>query len=109
MKYIIVWTLTFNDKWNALTRAQRMELQNESLPEVIEKYQHSIRLRTADAEGFSADFQDIIIIETASLKDYYCMLQDMRNSKVLSESYLKITNIFIGVENAHEVYQSNTI
>ncbi|CDH32251.1 darcynin family protein [Xenorhabdus bovienii] len=107
MKYVIIWTLIFNEKWNALNRSERQQLQNESLPEILSKYKNSINMRTIDTEGFTADFQDFAIIETEKLDDYYCMLQDMRNTRVLSEGYLKISKIFMGIENAHEIYESN--
>ncbi|OWO81396.1 hypothetical protein B5C26_14530 [Photorhabdus luminescens] len=109
MKYVIIWTLVFSDKWNALNRSQREQLQNESLPEILVKYNDFISLRTVDSEGFSADFQDFVIIETESLEHYYCMLQDMRNTTVISEGYLKISNIFMGIENAHEIYKSHKL
>ncbi|MHC6529712.1 darcynin family protein [Vibrio proteolyticus] len=107
MKYVVIWTLVFHDKWNALDRQRRKELQDEMLPQIIEKYQGKINIRTVDTEGFSAKFQDFVIIETDCLSEYYCMLQDMRNTKILSEGYLKISNIFMGIENAHEIYQKN--
>lgn len=105
MSYVIIWTLVFSDKWNSLSREQRKALQNESLPSIIEKYKDYIHLKTVDTEGFSSKFQDFVIISTKSLDHYYCMLQDMRNTTVLSEGYLKISNIMIGIDNAHEIYQ----
>ncbi|AYA40611.1 hypothetical protein HZS38_09465 [Xenorhabdus nematophila] len=107
MKYVIIWTLVFHDKWNALTRNERKKLQNTSLPEILEKYHSTISLRTIDTEGFTAEFQDFVIIETENLSDYYCMLQDMRNTLVFSEKYLSISKVFMGIENAHEIYDDN--
>ncbi|PHM48296.1 darcynin family protein [Xenorhabdus miraniensis] len=107
MKYVIIWTLIFHQKWNALTRYERKKLQNEHLPEILKKYSSSISLRTIDTEGFTAEFQDFVIIETENLSDYYCMLQDMRNTQVFSEEYLSISKVFMGIENAHEIYNAD--
>ncbi|MBC8945923.1 MULTISPECIES: darcynin family protein [Xenorhabdus] len=107
MKYVIIWTLILHQKWNALNRNERKKLQNEHLPEILKKYSSSISLRTIDTEGFTAEFQDFVIIETENLSDYYCMLQDMRNTRVFSEGYLNISKVFMGIENAHEVYNDD--
>ncbi len=109
MNYTMIVLLEFYPSWLALSREQRREHAN-TLYGIIEKYHGKVNVRFFDAEALPGrDYTDFVICETTDLQLYHYMWEEIRDSKVYTNGYMRIKDVIMGMENAFREYESDVL
>jgi hypothetical protein len=93
MNYTILVLMTSTRDWLTLSREQRKAFTAQELAPIFEKYGEQVRVRFLDAEAFTARCSDVAIFETADLKQYYFLMEEIRDSKIFTVPYFQINDI----------------
>jgi hypothetical protein len=62
-----------------------------------------VKMRFFDAEAFSGRYTDVLMWETAEVKDYQCLVEDLRET-LFWGTYFEIVEIVPAIENAYALY-----
>ncbi|WP_277620422.1 darcynin family protein [Chromobacterium sphagni] len=65
-----------------------------------------MRMRWFDAEAFTGRCSDIALFETKSIKDFYYLIDALRDSKIGTEPYFEFLDIIPAVENGFREYDA---
>lgn len=107
MKYTIVMTYTYAAEWLQKTREQREAFNDEYLNPIFGKYGKTVKVRFFDAEAFVARFSDFVIFETEDLKQYYFLIEELRDSPLFAQRLAKIEDLFMGIEGGYREFERN--
>ncbi|OLZ65383.1 hypothetical protein AV521_32430 [Streptomyces sp. IMTB 2501] len=107
MKTTIILTYTFTPAWLALSREERNAMAGAHIHPVFAKYADRVSARFFDAEAFTTDFSDFAMLETDDLKAYYFLVEELRDSPLISQGYLVMNNIFMGVEAGFQAFEAH--
>jgi hypothetical protein len=91
----------FLPKWLRLDWQQRSEFRGEYIAPVFEKYANVVQAKFYDAEAFDAEVSDFMVLNAADLKSYYFLMEELRETPLFAEEYIKIQKILIGLEDGH--------
>jgi hypothetical protein len=105
MKYTIVMTYTYAAEWLQKTREQRQAFNDEFLNPLFGKYIKTVKVRFFDAEAFESRFSDFVIFETEDLKQYYFLIEELRDSPLFAQRLAKLEDIFMGIEGGHQEFE----
>lgn len=75
------------------------------LAPIFEKYADNVNVRFLDAEAFSARCSDIVIFETEDLKQYYFLMEEIRDSKIFTIPYFQINDIIPCIEGGFVAFE----
>ena len=97
MKYMMVVLLEFYPSWLALPREER-RTHAASLQELMQKYEEHVTVRFFDAEALPGkDYTDFVMCET------------IRDSIPYTSGYVKIKEVIMGMENAFQTYEKESL
>ncbi|MDH6700562.1 darcynin family protein [Streptomyces griseoviridis] len=105
MKYGIVIRYQFAPAWLQLSREERGRYQEIFQKDVVGPYTDRLTVRHFDAEAFSADFSDFLLIETDDLEAYYYFIEGLRDSDFIARGLARIHDITIGVPDGYKGYE----
>lgn len=105
MKYGIVLTYTVTPRWLALPREERNALRTAHIEPVFAAYADRVTARFFDAEAFHARLSDFAVLETEDLAAYYFLIEELRDSPLISQGYLTFGEVFLGVEDGFQEYE----
>ncbi|GGT84765.1 darcynin family protein [Streptomyces violascens] len=105
MKYGIVLTYTVTTRWLALSRAERNAMRTAHIEPVFAAYADRIAARFFDAEAFHTRVTDFAVLETEDLRAYYFLIEELRDSPLISQGYLAFSEIFLGVQDGFQEYE----
>lgn len=105
MKHGIVLTYTFTPRWLALPRAERNAMRSTHIEPVFAQYADRITARFFDAEAFNGRVSDFAVLETEDLGAYYFLVEALRDTPLISDGYLVLGDIFIGVRDGFHAYE----
>ncbi|MEE4420553.1 darcynin family protein [Streptomyces bugieae] len=105
MPYMIILGYSFSPQWLALDRAERRRLKDAHIGPIAARYADRVRMRFFDAEAFQTQFSDFALLETEDLQAYYFLVEELRDTPLISQGYLTIKDIFLGVEDGHQAYE----
>lgn len=105
MKFTVVVAYTLSVDWLRKSRVERTRFNEQHIAPIINKYADVLNMRFFDAECFETRFTDFMIVETESLKSYYFMFEELRDSAIVTDGYLSFDKIFIGIEDGHKQYE----
>jgi chlorite dismutase len=105
MKYAILVLMTSTKEWLSLSREQRNAFMTEELTPVFEKYANKVSARFLDAEAFTARCSDVVIFETEDLKQYYFLMEEIRDSKIFTIPYFQINDIIPCAEGGFVTFE----
>jgi hypothetical protein len=109
MRYMMIVLLEFYPSWLALPREERRK-HAAALGEIVEKYGKHVRVRFFDAEALPGkDFTDFAVCETEDMTQYHYMWEEIRDSTVYTNGYMKVKDVVIGMENAFRSYESEVL
>lgn len=91
-------------EWLSLSRDQRNHFRDTVLNPIFARYP-SVKVRFFDVEAFTAKCSDIAMFETTDIRQYYFVIDAIRDSKVFTEPYFEFLDIFPAVENGFEDYE----
>jgi len=107
MKYTIIMTYTYQPEWLQKTREQREAFNDEFLKPLFGKYIKTVKARFFDAEAFVARFSDFVIFETEDLKQYYFLIEELRDSPLFAQRLAKVEDIFVGIEDGYQEFEKS--
>lgn len=55
------------------------------------------------------DCTDFVVCETEDLKAYHFMWEEIRGHPVYTNGWMRIKNVVIGMEDAHQVYEQECL
>jgi hypothetical protein len=107
--YVFVVLLEFYPSWLALPRERRRQLASE-LYEIAARARDRVRTRFFDAEAFAdGTYTDFVICETADPKAYHFLWEQIRDTPVYHQGYMKIKNVLLGLENGYVQYEREAL
>ena len=107
LTYTIIMCYNFSNAWLGKTREQRKAFEMEHVAPIFARYDKLLKRRTYDAEGFVTEFTDFMIIETTDLAHYYYMVEELRDSRLLSDGLCSIDKVFIGIEDGYLKFEDD--
>ncbi|MCA6609924.1 darcynin family protein [Bacillus safensis] len=109
MKYMMVVLLEFYPSWLTLPREER-RTHAASLQELMQKYEEHVTVRFFDAEALPGkDYTDFVMCETDDLKFCHFMWEEIRDSIPYTSGYVKIKEVIMGMENAFQTYEKESL
>jgi len=90
--------------WLALPRAERNHFNEQVLTPIFARYP-AVKVRWYDVEAFTARASDIAVFETASLQDYYFVIDAISDTAVCTVPYFEFVEIFPAVEDGFAEYE----
>ncbi|MEV0411700.1 darcynin family protein [Streptomyces sp. NPDC050448] len=105
MNHGIVLTYTLTPRWLALTRAERNEMRATHIEPVFARYADRITARFYDAEAFNGRISDFAVLETEDLGSYYFLIEALRDTPLITDGYLVLGEILIGVRDGFQAYE----
>lgn len=103
--YAFFALLRVHPNWLRLSRPERRRFEAETLKPIYARYP-AVRMRWFDAEAFSARCSDIALFETESIKDFYYLIDALRDSPLLTEPYFEFVDILPAVEDGFRDYDA---
>jgi hypothetical protein len=109
MRQVMIVLLEFYPTWLALPREER-RVYAGALQEIMSKYSSAVRVKFYDAEALPGkDYTDFVICETEDIKQYHYMWEEIRDSDTYAKGYMKIKDVIMGLENAYQAYESESL
>ena len=108
LTYTIIVCYDFDKGWLAKSRDERKTFEKEHVVPILVKYGDRLKRRAFDAESFTSEFSDFMIIETSDLPAYYLMIEDLRQSALFTKGLAKIVKIFMGIEDGFYTFEAVT-
>jgi hypothetical protein len=102
--FAIFLMLTATEHWLRLPREQRRRLSDEHVGRALERFP-GLRLRYFDAEAFTADCSDLMMIETQNLTAYYDFIETLRDSPILTVPYFRFVRIVPTIEEGYRQFE----
>ncbi|MCL9782298.1 hypothetical protein M9194_12765 [Vibrio sp. S4M6] len=65
-----------------------------------------IQIPGLDTQAFTTKCSDIAVFETENIQDYYFLIEELRDSKIFSEPYFEIVDIFPAIENGFVEFEA---
>ncbi len=88
--------------WLQIPTKERFEFLAETITPILKKY-HTVKMRFFDSEAFSGHFTDVLMWETAAVKDYQFLVEELRET-LFWGTYFEIVEIVPAIENAYALY-----
>ncbi|WP_441249019.1 darcynin family protein [Kitasatospora sp. McL0602] len=107
MKYTIVLGYTLTPKWLALSREERNAMRAAHIQPIFARYADRVSARFFDAEAFNTRFSDFVLLETEDLGAYYFLVEELRDSVLISQGYLVLGDVTLGVEDGFQRYEES--
>ncbi|WP_406796495.1 MULTISPECIES: darcynin family protein [Brevibacillus] len=109
MRYMMSVLLEFYPSWLALSREERNN-HAASSQKIVQKYNQHVQARFFDAEALPGkEFTDFVVCEVDDLKQYHYIWEEIRDSLVYTQGYMKIKDVIMGMENAFKSYESEVL
>ncbi|KIF06414.1 hypothetical protein PL81_07620 [Streptomyces sp. RSD-27] len=105
MTYGIVLTYTLTPRWLALTRDERNRMRSTHIEPLFARHADRITARFFDAEAFNGRFSDFAVLETDDLGAYYFLIEALRDTPLISEGYLVLGEVVLGVRDGFQAYE----
>jgi Darcynin, domain of unknown function len=97
--FMLVKTTT---TWLQIPTDRRFEFLEETIKPILAKHP-TVKMRFFDSEAFSGRFTDVLMWETAQVKDYQLLVEELRVTPFWG-TYFKIVEIVPAIENAYAIF-----
>ncbi|GAA0486933.1 darcynin family protein [Streptomyces stramineus] len=108
MRYTVILSYAFTPAWLGLSRGERNAMEERYIQPVFAKYADRVAARFFDAEAFHAQHTDFALLETEDLEAYYHLVEELRDTPLISGRYLAFTDVRIGVEGGYRAFEELT-
>src|SRR5262245_19579644 len=92
------------EAWLRLPRAERRKIAGVCLGGAIAE-PGALSLRHFDAEAFTAECTDVLLVETASPVTYYDFMERLRDTALITEPYFLIVRVVPAIENGFQDFE----
>jgi hypothetical protein len=107
MKYTIVLAYRYSAEWLQKTREQRQAFNDQYLNPILGKYGKTVNARFFDAEAFTSRFSDFVLFETEDLRQYYFLIEELRDSPLFAQGLARIEDLFMGIEGGYREFEAS--
>jgi Darcynin, domain of unknown function len=97
--FMLVKTTT---NWLQIPTNQRFEFVTTIIAPIIAKYP-TVKMRYFDSEAFSGRYTDVIMWETAHVRDYQSLVEQLRET-LFWGTYFEIVEIVPAIEDAYAIF-----
>ena len=104
MKYVFFILLRATPAWLRLSREQRRAMNAEHLVPLLAGGE-AIRMRYFDAEAFSADCSDVMMVETDDPTRHYFFMEHLRDSPMFTVPYFEVEQIIPCIEDGYVQFE----
>ncbi len=104
--YSIVMCYTFSNEWLQKPAAERRAYEGEHIFPIFIRHGERIKRASFDAEAFTTQFSDFMILQTEDIGSWYLLMEELRASPMLTKGYVTIANVIIGVNNEYKQQQA---
>jgi hypothetical protein len=109
MKYAIVMLLKYSKDWLAMPREERNRFHESRLAPIFERYGARVGLRFFDAEAFCAEASDFALFEFQDPRDYYFLMEELRDTELFSKGWLEVKGITLGIEDGYRDFERESM
>ncbi|MDM1764154.1 MULTISPECIES: darcynin family protein [unclassified Acinetobacter] len=99
--FILLKTTT---EWLKLERKQRNQIADDAFSKIFKD--ESVSLKMFDAEAFSAKCTDVAMFQTENLKNYYFVIERLRDSVLITHPYFEIIDIIPTIEDGFKLFEA---
>jgi len=103
-RYAVFILLRATEQWLRLTRDARRQLSDQHVGNALRKLP-ALKLRYFDAEAFSADCSDIMLIETTDLRQHYDFIEMLRDSPLVTAPYFEFIKVVLTIEDGFRDFE----
>ena len=103
--YTIIVTMTATPAWLSLSRTERNHFTGTLLQPLFTRWSDRVQVRFFDAEAFTARCSDVAIFTALDLKDYYCLMEQLRDTPFFAQPYFLLNDVIIGLENGYQAFE----
>lgn len=109
MKYTIVIAYAFSPQWLLKSWQERADYVATHVRPILSAYADRVSVRLFDAEAFSTEHSDFMILESSDMKDYYFFMEALRESRLFKDQLVSFKQILIGIEDGFEAYEREAL
>jgi hypothetical protein len=102
--YTLFLMLIATEHWLSLSRSERRRLSDAHVGTSLQTFS-GLRLRYFDAEAFTADCSDLMMIETEDLTAYYDFIETLRDSPMFTVPYFRVVRIIPTIEDGFRQFE----
>ncbi|MEP7319873.1 MAG: darcynin family protein [Panacibacter sp.] len=99
MRYQVLLLLKATPKWLALSKTYRERIFTDVVYPLFLTFTDVLQIQVFSSQAFHATVSDVVKIETESMEIYYKFLEQLKSSRMFSESYFELHDIIVGAEN----------
>ena len=103
--YTILMMMTATPAWLGQSRQERAIFTATVIQPVLERYADRVQVRFYDAEAFAAHCSDFAMFTTRDLKDYYFLIEALRDTALFAVPYFVVNDVLIGLENGYQAFE----
>ena len=109
MKYGIIILYNFDPSWLRLSRDERGTHERVFQEEIVGPAAGALTIRHFDAEAFSAEFSDFLLVETEDLQAYSYFIERLRDSDFIAQGWACLKDISIGIQDGYKEYEHDLV
>jgi chlorite dismutase len=106
-RFTLFLMLEATEAWLRLPRDERRHLSDTHVGGALQRFP-ALRLRYFDAEAFTADCSDVMLIEADDLTAHYDFMEMLRDSPMLTVPYFRIVRIIPAIEDGFRAFEERT-
>ncbi|WP_425101037.1 darcynin family protein [Tropicibacter sp. S64] len=104
MQLTVFLMLMATPEWLALDRLERARLSGSALDAAFADT--TVSFRFYDAEAFSARVSDVMVITADTARDYYFVIERLRDTALIAHRYFQIVEIVPAFENGFREFEA---
>lgn len=90
--------------WLRLERSERNKIADDVFSQLFQD--ESITLRMFDAEAFTTKCTDVAMFQTEDMKQYYFLIERLRDSILITHPYFEIIEIIPTIEDGFRLFEA---
>lgn len=102
--FAIFLMLRATEQWLRHTRAERRAMADTHLGAALARLP-ALSIRHFDAEAFSADCSDVMLVETSDMQQYYDFIEFLRDSPLVTAPYFEFVRIIPAIEDGFRRFE----
>jgi Darcynin, domain of unknown function len=102
--FMLVKTTT---AWLQISTKQRFEFLDQVIQPILKNHP-SVKIRYFDSEAFSGRVTDLLMWETAAVKNYQALVEALRET-LFWGTYFEVVEIIPAIENAYVIFNETDL
>jgi hypothetical protein len=102
LNYVYFMLVKTTTTWLQIPTSKRFEFLEETIKPILTKHP-AVKMRFFDSEAFSGRFTDVLMWETADIREYQILIEKLRET-LFWGTYFEIVEIVPAIENAYAIF-----